>query len=102
MLNGWTRCPQRFLPFIIHHSYFRLLPRFSVPDFLNNLLAARDQIAQNLADMTANPKPNYKIDGQVVSWQGLFDSYLSQLEKLNAQIAAADPFEIHSRGFTGP
>jgi hypothetical protein len=90
----------------IHHSSFILLPlnsaRASVTDFLNNLLTARDQVAQNLADLTANPKPNYKIDGQVVSWQGLFDSYLAQLEKLNAQIAAADPFEIHSRGFTGP
>jgi hypothetical protein len=86
--------------FIIPTSAFS--QGISVPDFLNNLLAARDQIAQNLADMTADPKPNYKIDGQVVSWQGLFDSYLSQLEKLNGQIAAADPFEIHSRGFTGP
>jgi hypothetical protein len=86
--------------FIIPNSAF--LQGVSVPDFLTNLLAARDQIAQNLADMTADPKPNYKIDGQVVSWQGLLDSYLSQMEKLNAQIAAADPFEIHSRGFTGP
>jgi len=103
MMNGGQAALQGFFPFIIHHSYFRILPRTRpVPDFLNNLLAARDQIAQNLADMTADPKPNYKIDGQVVSWQGLFDSYLSQLEKLNAQIAAADPFEIHSRGFTGP
>ena len=41
-----------------------------MPDFLNNLLAARDQVAQNLADMTANPKPNYKIDGQVVTELG--------------------------------
>ena len=69
--------------------------------FLENLVAARDNIAANLAALTADPKPNYSIDGQSVSWQSLFDSYLSQLEKLDAQIAAADPFEIHSQGLTG-
>jgi hypothetical protein len=69
-----------------------------VATFLENLSTARDNIAANLAAMTADPKPNYTIDGQSVSWQSLFDSYLQQLEKLNAQIAAADPFEIHSQG----
>jgi hypothetical protein len=71
-------------------------------DYLSDLTTARDNIARNLAEMTANPKPNYTIDGQTVSWQNLLDSYLSQLERLNAQIAAAEPFEGHSRGFTGP
>lgn len=71
-----------------------------MPTYLENLIAARDNVAANLADITATPKPNYTIDGQTVSWQSLFDSYLEHLERLDAQIAAADPFEIHSRGTT--
>ena len=64
-----------------------------------NLSTARDQIAANLVTITADPKPNYTIDGQTVSWQSLFDSYMSQLEKLNAALAASDPFELESIGY---
>lgn len=64
--------------------------------YLENLTTARDQIAANLAAITANPKPNYSIDGQSVSWQGLFDSYMSSLSSLDAQIAAADPVHVES------
>jgi hypothetical protein len=70
--------------------------------YLDNLLAARDNVAANLAAITADPKPNYSVDGQSVSWQTLFDSYMAQLEKLDVQINGADPFEVRSRGFTGP
>lgn len=73
-----------------------------MPTYLENLLTARDNIAANLAAITADPKPNYSIDGQSVSWQGLFDSYMAQLAQLDAQINAADSFELRSRGFTGP
>lgn len=70
--------------------------------YLDNLLTARDNVATNLAAITADPKPNYSVDGQSVSWQSLFDSYMAQLERLDAQINGADPFEVRSRGFTGP
>ncbi len=67
---------------------------------LENLLTARQNIASNLAEITAQPKPSYSIDGQQVSWQSLFDSYIGQLQALNAQIAAAEPFEFSSQGCT--
>jgi len=73
-----------------------------MPSYLENLQTARDQIAANLAAITAEPKPNYSIDGQSVSWQSLFESYTDQLLKLDALIAAAEPFEIHSQGTTAP
>jgi hypothetical protein len=71
-----------------------------MPTYLENLTTARDQIAANLAAITAQPKPTYSIDGQSVSWQSLFDSYIAQLDKLNALIAAAEPFEVQSQGGT--
>ena len=68
--------------------------------YLENLQTARDQIAANLAAITAEPKPNYSIDGQSVSWQDLCDAYLRQLAAIDAQIAAAEPGEVQSRGYT--
>lgn len=55
---------------------------------LENLTTARNNIAANLAEITARPKPNYSINGQSVSWQSLFDSYVSQLERLDSLIAS--------------
>ena len=71
-----------------------------MPTYLENLNVAREQIAANLAEITARPKPNYTIDGQSVSWQGLFDSYVTRLAALDERIAAADTFEIRSQGTT--
>lgn len=68
-----------------------------MPTYLDNLKTAREQIAANLAEMTASPKPSYTIDGQTVSWQGLFDSYIRQLEQLDARIAAGEPFEFETQ-----
>lgn len=73
-----------------------------MPPYLENLQTAREQIAANLATITAEPKPNYSIDGQSVSWQSLVESYTQQLARLDALIASAEPFEIPSQGTTGP
>ncbi|HEX3870237.1 MAG TPA: hypothetical protein VHV77_07375 [Pirellulales bacterium] len=71
-----------------------------MPTLLENLMTARQNVAANLAEITAQPKPTYAIDGQEVSWQSLFESYVAQLQALNAQIAAADPFEGVSQGYS--
>ncbi len=68
--------------------------------YLDHLKQTRDQVAANLAAITADPKPSYSIDGQSVSWQSLFDSYVTQMERLESQIAAAEPYEFQSRGAT--
>ena len=58
----------------------------------------KSQTLQIIADITAQPKPTYMIDGQMVSW----GAYLSQLRDTvkwcNDQAANEAPFEIHSRG----
>lgn len=73
-----------------------------MPTYSEYLRLARDQIAANLAMITAEPKPNYSIDGQTVSWQSLLESYTTELAKLDALLAAGEPFEIQSQGCTGP
>lgn len=68
--------------------------------YLENLTTARDNIAAQLANMTANPKPTYNIDGQMVDWTAHFNALLTALKTLEADINSTDPFEIHSTGFS--
>jgi len=69
-------------------------------DYLTDLLSARDNIARQLADLTAQPKPSYQIDGQSVSWDEHFRGLCAELERLNYALQASEPFEFHSTGYT--
>ena len=62
--------------------------------YLENLTTTRDNIAANLASITASPKPSYSVDGQSFSWNEYHRMLLESLLAVNKQIAAADPFEI--------
>lgn len=65
-----------------------------MPDDLDALRNVRTQTLQLLADVTAQPKPTYTIDGQSVAW----DAYLAQLRATldwcDAKLAAGELFEI--------
>lgn len=55
-----------------------------------------------MVDLTLNPKPNYDIDGQNISWA----DYLERLQNLVAwcddQLATVDgPFELETYGYPG-
>lgn len=60
----------------------------------------RSQTLSRIAELTAQPKPSYTLDGQSVAWE----SYLSQLQDTVAwcdrQLASAEPFELRSQGAT--
>lgn len=53
-----------------------------------------------IAEITAQPKPTYQIDGQMISW----GDYLSQLRNTvdwcNEKLAGETPFEIRSQGWS--
>ena len=60
----------------------------------------KSQTLQRIVDITAQPKPNYNIDGQDIKWA----DYLKQLQATvawcDAQLNAAEPFEERSYGYT--
>lgn len=60
----------------------------------------KTQTLQRIVDITAQPKPNYNIDGQDIKWA----DYLKQLQDVVAwcdgQLNAAEPFEERSYGYT--
>lgn len=67
----------------------------------DNLQTALDNIAARLADVTANPKPSYSVDGESVSWTEYFNALTQQQLALEQALQRANgPFEVRSRGIT--
>lgn len=50
---------------------------------LENLETARDSIAAKIAEIAANPKPSYSIDGQTFDWPGYMRLLTEQLEAVD-------------------
>jgi hypothetical protein len=71
-----------------------------MPTDLQQITAIRGQTLALIADLTANPKPSYKVADQSVAW----GDYLKQLQDTVAwcdrQISALAPFEVRSQGFS--
>lgn len=73
--------------------------------YIDDLTTARDNVAARIKDLTAQPKPNYSIDGQTVSWGDYLRQLLAAQQEIEAAIVAAQlasdgPFEVISQGFT--
>lgn len=73
--------------------------------YIDDLTTARDNLAARIKDLTAQPKPNYSIDGQTVSWGDYLRQLLASQKEIEAAIVAAQlasdgPFEVISQGFT--
>jgi hypothetical protein len=66
----------------------------------DQLRRIKSQTLALVAEITAQPKPTYLIDKQRVSWA----EYLAQLQETvvwcDQQLAAAQPVEIRSQGYT--
>jgi hypothetical protein len=63
-----------------------------------NLETVRDQIVDQLLDMTLNPKPDYGGPGRSVSWGAHHQNLMNALEELETRIQrAGGPISIVSR-----
>lgn len=69
-----------------------------MPDDSQTLTTIRSQTLALLAQITAQPKPSYSIDGQQVSWE----SYLRQLQEVvdwcDARLRDCEPHEETTQG----
>lgn len=68
--------------------------------YLENLTTARDNIAARLAEITAQPKPSYDVDGQRVEWNDYFKALTDQMDKLTTAINGASIYEEESIGYS--
>ena len=71
-----------------------------MPTDIQQIATIKSQTLARMAEITAQPKPTYQIDGQLVAW----GDYLTQLQRTidwcNEKLAGERPFEIQSQGFS--
>ena len=67
---------------------------------MEQLVKIKTQTLARIAEITAQPKPTYTIDGQNISWA----EYLAQLQDTvdwcDRHFVAQQPFEARSQGYT--
>ena len=51
----------------------------------------RDQTLQMIADLTADPKPSYNVDGQTVQWTEYLKQLRATVEWCDQQMARGEP-----------
>lgn len=62
------------------------------------LTQIRSLCLAQLADLRADPKPTYWIDGQRVHWDQYADSLQRTIDWCDQKLADAEPFEVRSQG----
>ena len=71
-----------------------------MPSDVQQIATIKSQTLARMAEITAQPKPTYQIDGQLVAW----GDYLTQLQRTvdwcNEKLAGEAPFEVQSQGYT--
>lgn len=71
-----------------------------MPTDAEQLATIKSQTLAILADVTANPKPAYMVDGQSVQWTAYTRMLMDKIETINKLLNAETPYEYHSRGFS--
>lgn len=66
-----------------------------------NLTTAKTNFAQQLADLSANPKPSYTVDGKSYQWGEYLKFLTDSMAAVNAAIVANEgPSETCIDGYT--
>jgi hypothetical protein len=71
-----------------------------MPSDVEQLQTIRAQTLARIAELTANPKPTYYLDGQTVAWNEYLTRLRETVDWCERKLAGAEPFEIHSRAVT--
>jgi hypothetical protein len=67
---------------------------------LQQIAVIKSQTLARIVEITAQPKPTYQLDGQTVSWGDYLTRLQTTIDWCNQKLAAEQPFEYQSRGFT--
>jgi hypothetical protein len=71
-----------------------------MPSDLEQIRTIKSQTLAILAELTANPKPTYYVDGQTVSWNDYLARLQATVDWCERKLAGEEPFEIRSQGIT--
>lgn len=68
---------------------------------LVNLQTTKSQLITTLADLTLNPKINYSLDGQSISWLDYQRFILEQIKVINYLIQVeSGPFQLETQAWS--
>ena len=71
-----------------------------MPSDLEQIRSIKSQTLAVIAELTADPKPTYFIDGQRVSWNAYLKRLRATVDWCEKKLAGEEPFEIRSHGVT--
>ncbi len=71
-----------------------------MPSDLEQIQTIMSQTLALVAQITAEPKPSYSVDGQKVSWSEYLARLRATVDWCERKLAGQEPFEIHSQGTT--
>ncbi len=71
-----------------------------MPSDLEQIQTIKSQTLALVAQITADPKPSYSVDGQKVSWSEYLARLQATVDWCERKLAGQEPFEIHSQGAT--
>jgi hypothetical protein len=60
----------------------------------------KSQTLALIAEITAQPKPTYQIDGQQVLWSDYLSRLQATVDWCNEKLAGESPCEIRSQGYS--
>ena len=71
-----------------------------MPSDAEQIAAIKTQTLALIAQITAEPKPTYTIDGQTIAWSEYLKQLTETVDWCNEKLAGEEPFEFQSRGYT--
>jgi len=71
-----------------------------MPSDIEQIAAIKTQTLALIAQITAEPKPTYDIDGQSIAWSDYLKQLRETVEWCNERLAGEEPFEVRSQGYT--
>lgn len=71
-----------------------------MPSDLEQLQTIRSQALASIAEITANPKPSYTVDGQSVSWNSYLRRLRQTVDWCERKINGEQPFELRTQATT--
>jgi hypothetical protein len=67
---------------------------------LDQIAAIKANTLAQMAEVSSQKKPSYSEDGQSFHWTDYLEHLQKRVDWCNQQLAAEEPFEFPSQGFT--
>ena len=71
-----------------------------MPSDTQQIATIKTQTLARIAEITAEPKPDYELDGQRIAWGDYLARLRATVDWCNEKLAGEEPFEIRSQGYS--